>query len=83
MLLLDADMGEMLSNSNEVTSGPMTIESQNLQSGAGADETLGFTILQCKACLNIIGDTSSFQIYNKETSLLTLQSTNLILSHEL
>ena len=74
----------MLSNSNEVTSGSMTIiESQNLQSGAGADETLGFTILQCKACLNIIGDTSSFQIYNKETSLLTLQSTNLILSHEL
>ena len=74
----------MLSNSNEVTSGSMTIiESQNLQSGAGAEETLGFTILQCKACLNIIGDTSSFQIYNKETSLLTLQSTNLILSHEL
>jgi len=74
----------MLSNSNEVTSGSMTIiESQNLQSGAGAEETLGFTILQCKACLNIIGDTSSFQIYNKETSLLTLQSINLILSHEL
>lgn len=70
-------MGEMLSSSNEaLTGGSGTIESANPQ--AAADETLGFTILQCKNCRSIIGDTSSFQIYNKETSLLTLQSTTLI-----
>lgn len=81
MFLLATDMGEMLNNSSEAASGSMTIESQNLQSGA--DETLGFTILQCKACLSIIGDTSCVQIYIKETSLLTLQSTNLILAYDL
>lgn len=35
---------------------------------------MGFTILQCKSCRSIVGDTSSLQIYNKETSLMTLQS---------
>ena len=37
---------------------------------------MGFTILQCKSCRSIVGDTSSLQIYNKETALMTLQSTN-------
>lgn len=76
MLPSYADKGEMLINSNEAATGSGTIESQASQTAA--DETLGFTILQCKTCRSIIGDTSSALIYNKETSLLTLQSTSLI-----
>lgn len=73
MLPSYAYKGEMLVNSNEAA---ITIESQTLQTAT--DETLGFTILQCKTCRNIIGDTSSILIYNKETSLLTLQSISFI-----
>lgn len=38
-------------------------------------KTMGFSILQCKSCRSIVGDTSSLQIYNKKTSVMTLQST--------
>lgn len=76
MLSSYTDKGEMLINSNEAATGSGTIESH--ASHTAADETLGFTILQCKTCRSIIGDTSSLLIYNKETSLLTLQSISLI-----
>ena len=67
----------MLSNSSEIGSNPVPpAESLSLQTEA--DETLGFTILQCKSCRSIIGDTSSVLVYNKETSLITLSSTNII-----
>ena len=38
------------------------------------ENKIPFSILQCKSCRNIFGDTSSLQIYNNETSLITLQS---------
>ena len=39
------------------------------------EEKLGFSILQCKSCRSIIGDTSSVQTYNQKTLLITLKST--------
>ena len=38
------------------------------------EERLGFTILQCKSCRSIVGDTSSLSIFNRETLLITLHS---------
>ena len=38
------------------------------------EDKLGFTILQCKECRSIIGDTSSVLNFNRETSLITLHS---------
>lgn len=72
-------MGEMLSNTtNGAPSGPPLMDSQNLP--ADTEEVLGFSIFQCKSCRSIIGDTSSVLIYNKETSLITLQSKNSFLN---
>ena len=73
MLLSIADKGEMLSTPNEASSSSGVIESHT--SKESTQEPLGFTILQCKTCRTIIGDTSSVLTYNKETSLLVLQST--------
>lgn len=42
------------------------------------EEALGFNILQCKECRNIIGDTSSLRVFNKETCFMTLLSTTYL-----
>lgn len=41
---------------------------------APTEDKLSFSILQCKSCRTIIGDTSSVLGFNRETSLITLHS---------
>ena len=55
-------------------------ESQPIPVPEEETKMMGFTILQCKSCRAIVGDTSSLQIYNKETFLMTLQSIQVLIT---
>jgi hypothetical protein len=50
---------------------------ENKEDGVEAANIVGFMVLQCKSCRTIVGDTSSMLSFNRESFIMTLQSTSL------
>lgn len=70
----------MSKTSNEAPISPSFLNMNSVEqelSPSQGEERLGLSILQCKNCRSIIGDTSSVLTLNRENSLITLISTSI------
>jgi hypothetical protein len=70
--------------SNE-TKKQSTVDSQQTQLIDSNTNLIGFSVLQCKNCRTIVGDTFSTIYFNRESFLLTLsnKNSNLLVDDEL
>lgn len=46
----------------------------SVQAGTEPPTIVGFTVLQCRQCRTIVGDTGSMVSFNRESFIMTLQS---------